>query len=346
VVKEEYPLHRNFFSPAPLRGVTIHGFDGASNGAPQGVRAAVPTYHREIVSVGGQPMRGNGSASSLPDLVSRLDAQRQRRTGLKPAFTLVEVLVVIGIVAVVAAILLPVLAAARAAGHRAACISNQKQVGAAILLYAQDYDDHFPPVESIRFRTPYEAYWYLLLHPYVRDRSLFACPADTVKPDLSLQGSPPELFFAITPTAVSYGFNKFLGGVIWLDAPGIDSNPYLNKTLGDVTRPSVTVLLADVGAIAVRGVEPTAWPQRPRGGGGRTVLEDANSSGNVMDPDPRVVGPSAPLPRHGGRAVIVFADGHAKALRLETFFTMPGEVAPGETQPGLSPCFRPEKGCP
>jgi prepilin-type processing-associated H-X9-DG protein len=252
---------------------------------------------------------------------------------------------VIGIVAVVAAILLPVLVAARAAGHRAVCISNQRQIGAAILLYAQNYDEHFPPVESSNFRAGYEAYWYLLLHPYVRDRSLFACPADSVKPDLSLQGSPPDLFFAITPTAVSYGFNKFLGGLVCTGAPEGMRSPFLNKTLGEVTRHSATVLLADVGAIAVRGVEPRAWPERRKGGGGRTVLEDANSSGNVMDPDPRVVGPSAPLPRHGGRAVVVFADGHAKALRLETILTMPGEVAPGETEPGLSPCFRPEKGC-
>jgi prepilin-type processing-associated H-X9-DG protein/prepilin-type N-terminal cleavage/methylation domain-containing protein len=268
----------------------------------------------------------------------------QRGTGLKPAFTLVEVLVVIGIVAVIAAILFPVLAAARTAGHRAACISNQRQIGAAIQLYAQDHDEHFPLVESISFRTGYEAYWYLLLHPYVRDRSLFACPADTVKPDLSLQGSPPELFFAITPTAVSYGFNKFIGGVVLGDAPDRPGSPLPNKTLGEVTRPSGTVLLSDVGAVAIRGVEPAAWPQRPKGGGPRTVLADASSG--ATDPDPSVVGPSAPLPRHSGRAVVLFADGHAKALRVETFFTMPGEVAPGETQPGLSPCFRPEKGCP
>jgi prepilin-type N-terminal cleavage/methylation domain-containing protein len=78
----------------------------------------------------------------------------QRRTGLKPAFTLIEFLFVIGIVAVIAAISFPLLAAARAAGHRTACISNQRQIGAAILLYAQNYDEHFPPVESISFRTP------------------------------------------------------------------------------------------------------------------------------------------------------------------------------------------------
>lgn len=266
-----------------------------------------------------------------------------RRTGLKPAFTLVEVLVVIGIVAVLAAILLPVLAAARASGHRGACISNQRQISAAIQLYAQAYDEHFPPVQSIRFQTPYQAYWYLLLHPYVQDRCLFACPADTVKPDLSLQGSPSELFFAITPTAVSYGFNEFLGGLVNVDFPALSrSGPLANKTLAQVARPSATVLLADVGATAIQGAEPTAWPQKRDGGGGRTGLVDATVGGAT---DPVAGGPSAPLPRHSGRAVVLFADGHAKALRLETFFTMPGEVAPGETQPGLSPCFRPEKGC-
>src|SRR5581483_6696651 len=88
------------------------------------------------------------------------------------------------------------------------------------------------------------------------------------------------------------------------------SDPLPSKTTGEVIRPSATVLLADVGAVVVPGIEPTAWPQRPKGCGARTVLADAMSG--ATDSDPSVVGPSAPLPRHGGRAVVLFVDAHAK----------------------------------
>lgn len=62
----------------------------------------------------------------------------------KHAFTLVELLAVIAIVAVLAGILLPVLARAREAARKAACQSNLKQIGMAFHLYLSDYDSYYP----------------------------------------------------------------------------------------------------------------------------------------------------------------------------------------------------------
>ncbi len=62
----------------------------------------------------------------------------------KSAFTLIEVLVVIAIISILAAILFPVFARAREQARRASCISNLKQMGLAIALYRGDYDGNNP----------------------------------------------------------------------------------------------------------------------------------------------------------------------------------------------------------
>ncbi|MER3495912.1 MAG: prepilin-type cleavage/methylation domain-containing protein, partial [Armatimonadota bacterium] len=63
---------------------------------------------------------------------------------MKKGFTLIELLVVIAIIAVLAAILFPVFARAKAAAKQTACISNLKQIGSGIGLYMADADDVFP----------------------------------------------------------------------------------------------------------------------------------------------------------------------------------------------------------
>jgi prepilin-type N-terminal cleavage/methylation domain-containing protein len=92
------------------------------------------------------------------------------------AFTLIELLVVIAIIAILAAILFPVFAQAKAAAKKISCLSNMKQAGTAVHIYAGDTDDLIPGTKI------YEPYvFHARLQPYVKNREMFRSPASPAK---------------------------------------------------------------------------------------------------------------------------------------------------------------------
>ncbi len=99
------------------------------------------------------------------------------------AFTLIELLVVIAIIAILAAILFPVFAQARAKARGIACLSNVRQIGLGYAQYTQDYDETTPTVSyapqnniGIDGVKPYRNWWYVVVTPYIKSQNLFLCP--------------------------------------------------------------------------------------------------------------------------------------------------------------------------
>ncbi len=110
------------------------------------------------------------------------------------AFTLIEILVVIAIVAVLAAILLPVLTQAKEASLRTACTSNLKQLGIGMIMYVDDYDSRFPdrcdlkgallggyrPWTTWPPSDPRAGWAYVLIQPYLGNEPAY-CPSSRAK---------------------------------------------------------------------------------------------------------------------------------------------------------------------
>ncbi|HUS80191.1 MAG TPA: prepilin-type N-terminal cleavage/methylation domain-containing protein, partial [Armatimonadota bacterium] len=93
-------------------------------------------------------------------------------------FTLVELLVVVAIIAILAAIILSVFARVRETGRQAACVSNLRQLVDAARMYADDHDRRLVPARTGGAPAPSRGYtWCVLLQPYMKSEQLLICPS-------------------------------------------------------------------------------------------------------------------------------------------------------------------------
>ncbi len=131
------------------------------------------------------------------------DVLRSRRSSAT-GFTLIELLVVIAIIAILAAILFPVFAQARAKARQTACLSNLKQIGTGLTMYAQDYEETLPGNDTNAegfgltkgFLEPQgtaqytKRNWAREVQPYIRNLGVYICPSTIPRSDY-LGGNPP-----------------------------------------------------------------------------------------------------------------------------------------------------------
>ena len=194
------------------------------------------------------------------------------------AFTLTELLVVIGILAVLAAILLPVFFSARAKARTAACAANLRQIGNGLQNYLQDYDGTYPPFSEAVFvgnvSRDNAVTWRDLLMPYTK--WFPHCPDRN-------NTRPPQ--YAQGPSASGYAYNYYLSQAIEL-APARTAEAGIPENA--VKTPALTI----------------------------SVFDARDIFGSLGKPDTRankIPGDTTPgAERHEGGANYLFADGHVK----------------------------------
>jgi len=223
-------------------------------------------------------------------------------------FTLIELLVVIAIIAILAAILFPAFARAREKGRTASCASNEKQIGIAILMYAQDYDECLPDSQPAYWTatcainaaavwsatkplgerlTALNLSWQGVIQPYVQSKQVFTCPS---RSDLSWDKG-----------YTGYAYNGSYWGGNRTPCGGIHGTPD-NKSgldnyisLAEIPVPAETLMVTDS---PVNGA--------PEVGDG-----DPSDTEGITPPDQQ--GPNHfPESRHNGGFNVLWCDGHVK----------------------------------
>jgi prepilin-type N-terminal cleavage/methylation domain-containing protein/prepilin-type processing-associated H-X9-DG protein len=154
-------------------------------------------------------------------------------------FTLIELLVVIAIIAILAAILFPVFAQAREKARQVSCLSNCRQIGTAVMMYTQDWDEGLP----LNNHSGAEAGWLTTLQAYSKSRLLNRCPSD----------ASPNFFLPQDGRFSSYAINAYFtpfGGY---------------QTLASVPNPAGTVYLGEYkDGKTGDHLHPMMWRKNPQ----------------------------------------------------------------------------------
>ncbi|RYG87164.1 prepilin-type N-terminal cleavage/methylation domain-containing protein [bacterium] len=222
---------------------------------------------------------------------------------MRRAFTLIELLVVIAIIAILAAILFPVFAQAKAAAKKTQCLSNQKQIGTSLYLYLNDSDDTLPmanypaapgymgpPFTKFSWHTgegKAELNWADLMLPYTKNIDMFKCPDDST--GLATTGG-----VKVPGKPLSYALNSYF----FSQPNNVRRFALTGGSMSEITASASKIFIAE---------------------------SSSNSNFELMRPD-RYKAPdgTVTLERHLGGANYVYADTHAKYHKMpQVWKTLP-----------------------
>jgi prepilin-type N-terminal cleavage/methylation domain-containing protein len=201
------------------------------------------------------------------------------------AFTLVELLVVITIIAILAALLFPALGSAKNKAKRTVCANNLRQINLGLRMYSDEHSDAAPPSLQTSNSFPIDFAGYKkLMQSYVglngessaRDK-LFACPADTFYYDFTqsnLNYVAESLHDQATNDYSSYWFNSGAETIFGTNSPGL-----AGRKLSSIKNPAKTVLVAEMPAFF-----PWSWHDpKPPAKNGWVFFKDAKNMVSFVD---------------------------------------------------------------